>query len=58
MSETWWKLRWEEKNQELNQRFEGLYKLIKDVLGDKGEKVIVFYSIFNSLCYLVTDEYG
>jgi len=38
--------------------FEGLCKLIKEVLGDKVEKVIVSNRIADSPCVLVTGEYG
>ena len=46
------------KKKELNNKFEGLYKIIKDVLVDKCEKVIVFDSVFYSLYYCVTGQYG
>merc|ERR1740129_2400708 len=38
--------------------YEGLCKLIKEVLGDKIEKVIVSNRIAESPCVLVTSEYG
>jgi molecular chaperone HtpG len=38
--------------------YEGLCKLIKDVLGDKVEKVLVGQRISDSPCVLVTGEYG
>merc|ERR1711991_357858 len=38
--------------------FEGLSKLIKEVLGDKVEKVIVSNRVQESPCVLVTSEYG
>merc|ERR1719272_206580 len=38
--------------------YEGLCKLIKEVLGDKVEKVIVSNRIAESPCVLVTSEYG
>merc|ERR1712048_345998 len=38
--------------------FEGLCKLIKEVLGDKVEKVIVSGRLAESPCVLVTSEYG
>eukprot|EP00359_Climacostomum_virens_P011296 CAMPEP_0204915312 /NCGR_PEP_ID=MMETSP1397-20131031/13327_1 /ASSEMBLY_ACC=CAM_ASM_000891 /TAXON_ID=49980 /ORGANISM="Climacostomum Climacostomum virens, Strain Stock W-24" /LENGTH=700 /DNA_ID=CAMNT_0052087293 /DNA_START=717 /DNA_END=2819 /DNA_ORIENTATION=- len=47
------KLREEEKAQ-----FEGLCKLIKDVLGEKVEKVLVGSRIAESPCVLVTGEHG
>merc|ERR1719299_249931 len=39
-------------------RFEPLCKLMKDVLGDKVEKVVVGQRIDESPCVLVTSEYG
>jgi len=50
----------EEKKQaeERKVQFEGLCKIIKEVLGDKVEKVIVSERIVNSPCVLVTGEYG
>jgi molecular chaperone HtpG len=50
----------EEKKQteELKARFEPLCKLIKDVLGDKVEKVQVSNRIDESPCVLVTGEHG
>merc|ERR1711937_489169 len=39
-------------------RFEPLCKLMKDVLGDKVEKVVVGTRIDESPCILVTSEYG
>mmetsp|Transcript_8249 Transcript_8249/g.18048 ORF Transcript_8249/g.18048 Transcript_8249/m.18048 type:complete len:107 (+) Transcript_8249:1516-1836(+) len=38
--------------------FEGLCKLIKEVLGDKVEKVIVSNRVTESPCVLVTGEHG
>jgi len=38
--------------------YEGLCKLIKEVLGDKIEKVVVSNRITDSPCVLVTGEYG
>jgi len=38
--------------------YEPLCKLVKEVLGDKVEKVIVTNRIENSPCVLVTGEYG
>jgi len=48
----------EEKKQfeEEKQAFEGLCKFIKDVLGDKVEKVVVSNRIIDSPCVLVTGE--
>ncbi|KFK29176.1 hypothetical protein AALP_AA7G099100 [Arabis alpina] len=49
----------EKKNkEELKEKFEGLCKVIKDVLGDKVEKVIVSDRVVDSPCCLVTGEYG
>ncbi len=39
-------------------KFESLCKLMKDVLGDKVEKVVVGTRIEDSPCVLVTGEYG
>merc|ERR1712139_564842 len=44
--------------EEQKAEFEGLCKLIKEVLGDKVEKVIVSNRINESPCVLVTSEYG
>ncbi|PHU22541.1 Heat shock protein 81-3, partial [Capsicum chinense] len=46
------------KHEELKAKFEGLCKVIKDVLGDKVEKVVVSDSVVDSPCCLVTGEYG
>jgi len=46
------------KKEEEKARFEPLCKLIKDVLGDKVEKVQVSNRIDESPCVLVTSEYG
>lgn len=50
----------EEKKQkeEETSAFEGLCKLIKDVLGEKVEKVMISNRIVDSPCVLVTGEYG
>jgi len=50
----------EEKKQkeEEKARFEPLCKLMKDVLGEKVEKVVVSNRIDESPCVLVTGEYG
>ena len=47
------KAREEEKTQ-----YEGLCKLVKEVLGDKVEKVQISHRISESPCVLVTGEYG
>ena len=46
------------KQEELKAQYEGLCKLIKDVLGDKVEKVQVGTRISDSPCVLVTGEHG
>ncbi|KAJ0232801.1 hypothetical protein HA466_0287160 [Hirschfeldia incana] len=46
------------RKEELKEKFEGLCKVIKDVLGDKVEKVIVSDRVVDSPCCLVTGEYG
>lgn len=50
----------EEKKQkeEKKKSFENLCKTIKDILGDKVEKVVVSDRIVDSPCCLVTGEYG
>ncbi|XP_075523008.1 heat shock cognate protein 80-like [Primulina tabacum] len=42
----------------LKEKFEGLCKVIKDVLGDRVEKVVVSNRVVDSPCCLVTGEYG
>merc|ERR1712216_231811 len=44
--------------EELKAKFEGLCRLMKDILGDKVEKVVVSDRIVDSPCVLVTGEYG
>jgi molecular chaperone HtpG len=44
--------------EELNARFEPLCKVMKDILGDRVEKVIVSDRVVDSPCVLVTGEYG
>lgn len=46
------------KFEELKASFEPLCKLIKEVLGDKVEKVLVGSRLDESPCVLVTGEYG
>ena len=46
------------KHEELKAQFEPLCKLVKDVLGDKVEKVQVGSRISDSPCVLVTGEHG
>merc|ERR1711924_448983 len=46
------------KTEELKAEYEPLCKLIKEVLGDKTEKVVVSTRITESPCVLVTSEYG
>ncbi|CAN1337478.1 Heat shock protein 83, partial [Linum perenne] len=47
-----------QKKEEKKKSFEDLCKTIKDILGDKVEKVIVSDRIVDSPCCLVTGEYG
>ncbi|TPX63111.1 hypothetical protein SpCBS45565_g06843 [Spizellomyces sp. 'palustris'] len=44
--------------EELKAEFEALCKQIKDILGDKVEKVVISNRIINSPCVLVTGQYG
>ncbi|CAN7066435.1 unnamed protein product [Brassica rapa subsp. trilocularis] len=46
------------KKEEKKKSFENLCKTIKDILGDKVEKVVVSDRIVYSPCCLVTGEYG
>jgi molecular chaperone HtpG len=46
------------KKEETKARFEPLCKAVKDILGDKVEKVVVSDRIVDSPCVLVTGEYG
>ncbi|CAM6035091.1 unnamed protein product [Sphagnum compactum] len=46
------------KKEEIKAQFEGLCKLMKDILGGKVEKVLVSDRIVDSPCCLVTGEYG
>merc|ERR1712185_447337 len=46
------------KLEELKAEFEPLTKLMKEVLGDKVEKVMVSSRIVDSPCVLTTSEYG
>merc|ERR1712091_200144 len=46
------------KREEEKAKFESLCKLMKEVLGDKVEKVVVGTRIVDSPCVLVTSEYG
>eukprot|EP01022_Parablepharisma_sp_SALTPOND_P008803 TRINITY_DN136_c0_g1_i1.p1 TRINITY_DN136_c0_g1~~TRINITY_DN136_c0_g1_i1.p1 ORF type:complete len:803 (+),score=176.85 TRINITY_DN136_c0_g1_i1:532-2940(+) len=46
------------KHEEEKAKFEPLCKLIKDVLGDKVEKVVPSNRVVDSPCVLVTGEYG
>merc|ERR1711918_57759 len=47
-----------EKTEDEKAACEGLCKLIKEVLGDKAEKVVVTDRLTTSPCCLVTGEYG
>ncbi|KAL9658546.1 hypothetical protein ABK040_006085 [Willaertia magna] len=46
------------KKEELKASFEALCKLMKDILGDKVEKVVISDRLGESPCCLVTGEYG
>ncbi|XP_022881285.1 heat shock protein 83-like [Olea europaea var. sylvestris] len=46
------------KKEEKKKSFENLCKVIKDILGDRVEKVVVSDRIVDSPCCLVTGEYG
>jgi len=46
------------KKEEEKAAYENLTKLIKEILGDKVEKVLLSDRIVNSPCVLVTGEYG
>jgi len=46
------------KKEEEKAKFEALCKLMKDILGDKVEKVVLGNRIDSSPCVLVTSEYG
>lgn len=46
------------KAEETRKSYEGLCKIVKDILGDKVEKVQVGNRIVDSPCVLVTGEYG
>ena len=55
-----WSVTEEEKKKKEEEKaaFENLCKLIKEILGDKVEKVVLSDRIVNSPCILVTGEYG
>merc|ERR1719238_1205450 len=46
------------KREEEKAKFEPLCKLMKDILGDKAEKVVLSQRVESSPCVLVTSEYG
>merc|ERR1712005_39628 len=46
------------KQEEVKAQFEPLTKLMKDILGDRVEKVLVSDRIVDSPCCLVTGEFG
>ncbi|KAG2422752.1 hypothetical protein HXX76_015772 [Chlamydomonas incerta] len=46
------------RQEELASQFEPLCRLMKDILGDKVEKVMVSHRVVDSPCVLVTGEYG
>merc|ERR1711968_419667 len=48
----------EKKKEEIKAQFEALCRLMKDILGDKVEKVVVSDRLVDSPCTLVTGEYG
>ncbi|KAI5076145.1 hypothetical protein GOP47_0008210 [Adiantum capillus-veneris] len=47
-----------QKKEELKSKFEPLCKIMKDILGDRVEKVVVSDRVVDSPCCLVTREYG
>jgi len=47
-----------QKEEEIKKSFEELCKTMKEVLGEKVEKVVVSNRIVNSPCVLVTGQYG
>merc|ERR1711886_14017 len=51
-------LKFEESGEELCADFEPLAKLMKEILGDKVEKVVMSERVTESPCVLVTGEYG
>jgi len=46
------------KSEELKSQYENLCKIVKEILGDRVEKVQISERIVNSPCVLVTGEYG
>merc|ERR1711991_307994 len=46
------------KKEEIKAQYEALCRLMKDILGDKVEKVLVSDRVVDSPCVLVTGEYG
>jgi molecular chaperone HtpG len=46
------------KKEEIKSQYEALCRLMKDILGDKVEKVLVSDRVVDSPCVLVTGEYG
>merc|ERR1711920_380842 len=48
----------QKKKEEIKAQFESLCRLMKDILGDKVEKVLVSDRVVESPCVLVTGEYG
>merc|ERR1711966_151088 len=46
------------KEEEVKSQYEALCRLMKDILGDKVEKVLVSDRVVDSPCVLVTGEYG
>jgi molecular chaperone HtpG len=48
----------EKKNDEEKEKFEEMCKVVKEILGEKVEKVVVSERLSDSPCILVTGEYG
>jgi len=46
------------KFEEAKKNFEGMCKVVKDILGDKVEKVVVSNHVVSSPCCLVTGQFG
>lgn len=48
----------EKNNEEEKEKFEEMCKVVKEILGEKVEKVVVSERLSDSPCILVTGEYG